>query len=250
MNTKPSFSSVVHALSTLSDEELRAVIEKPELLKQFASKLLADNVANTYVVALSDGEAVILLVQTKKYESEERVKSIVALWRKYASNIGYTGPVAWKVKAGYTLKEHASQDKNSYDKLGYLQDWNLKNDEPTKDSLVFWVPRLAEGSTSKTIPQMEKLRKELRQKYKLPAHHGTTFGSIALLFALILAYFKRTGERVPLKYLYAASDSFHVDGRRLIAGDFNECGLDCSRWYGDAHGVIGFFLLGVEELGQ
>lgn len=96
MNTKPSFVSVIHALFTLSDEEMAAVVERPELLKQFASKLLADNVANTYVIALSDDEAIKLLVQTKKYESEERVREIVANWRKYASNIGYTGPVAWR----------------------------------------------------------------------------------------------------------------------------------------------------------
>ncbi len=250
MNIKPSFVSVVHALSNLSDEELASVIEKPELLKQFAGKLLADNVANTYVVALSDDDAVKLLVESKKYESEERVREVVALWRKYASNIGYTGPIAWKVKAGYTLKEHASRDKNSYTKLGYLQSWELKNDEPTKDSLVFWVPRLADGSLSKTIPQMEKLRKEYRKNYSWPAYHCTSFGSIALLFALILAHFKRTGERVPLQYLYAASDTFHVDGYRLIAGFFLENGLYCNYWSEDAGDDVGFFLLGVEELGQ
>lgn len=155
-----------------------------------------------------------------------------------------------KVKAGYTLKGHASQDKNSYSKLGYLQSWSLKNDEPTKDSLVFWVPRLADGSTSKTTPQMEKLRKEYRKNYSWPAHHATSFGSIALLFALILAHFKRTGERVPLQYLYAASDTFLVDGCRLVAGSFGELGLFCLRWNEGAGGLVGFFLLGVEELGQ
>ena len=248
MNNKPSFVSVVHALSTLSDEELASVIEKPELLKEFASKLLADNTSNTYVVALSDNEAVKLLVESKKY-NEKDAKALVAKWRKIAAALGYTGPVAWKVKAGYTLKDHASLDNNSYSKLGYLKEWKLKNDESTKDSIVFWVPRLVDDSTSKTIPEMEKLHMELRRRYKLPAHHATSFGSIALLFALILAHFKRTGERVPLKYLYAASDTFRADGHRLIAGFFGEGGLDCSYWGEDAFDGIGFFLLGV-ELGQ
>lgn len=115
---------------------------------------------------------------------------------------------------------------------------------------MFWVPRLVENSTSKTIPQMEQLRKDMAKQYKLPAHHGTSFGSIALLFALIMAHFKRTGERVPLKYLYAASDTFRVDGYRLIAGYFHENGLNCIDWDGDACDGVGFFLLGVEELGQ
>ncbi len=238
MNIKASYVSVAKALSGLSDQELAAIAEKPELLKEFAGGLVANIVANTYVVHMDDKDV------------PEKYRDTVAKWRKYASDLGYTGPVAWKIKEGFTLKTHAPQAGPCYSKLGYLQDWKLKNDEPTKDSLVFWVPRLAEDSTSKTIPEMEKLRKELQQKYKLLAHHGTTFGSIALLFALILAHFKRTGERVPLQYLYAASDTFHVDGRRLFAGYFHGRGLRCYGWHGGADDIVGFFLLGVEELGQ
>ncbi len=238
MNTKASYVSVAKALSGLSDQELTAIAEKPGLLKEFAAKLLADNVANIYVVHMDDKDV------------PEQYRETIASWRKYASHVGYTGPVAWKVKAGFTLKTHAPQAGPCYSQLGYLQDWQLKNDEPTKDSLVFWVPRLIDGSTSKTIPQMEKIRKDFRKVYELPAHHATSFGSIALLFALILAHFKRTGERVPLKYLYAASDTFHVGGRRLIAGGFDGGGLYCCSWNEDALDVVGFFLLGVEELGQ
>lgn len=238
MNTKASYVSVAKALADLSDQELSAIAEKPGLLKEFAAKLLVDSAANIYVVHMDDKDV------------PEQYRKTVASWRKYASDVGYTGPVAWKVKAGFTLKTHAPQAGPCYNQLKYLQDWNLTNDEPTKDSLVFWVPRLVENSTSKTIPQMEILRKGAGRHYKLPAHHGTSFGSIALLFALILAHFKRTGERVPLKYQYAASDAFRVDGSRLIAGGFGGNGLDCRHWREDANGDVGFFLLGVEELGQ
>jgi hypothetical protein len=229
---------VVKALSGLSDEELTVIADKPELLKEFAAKRVADNIANIFVVHMDDKDVPDLHRET------------VTNWRKYASDLGYTGPVAWRVKVGFTLKSHAPLAGPCYNKLGYLQNWELKNDEPTKDSLVFWVPRLARDSVSTTIPQMEKIRKDLRKHYKMPAHHSTTFGSIALLFALILAHFKRTGERVPLQYQYAASDTFHVGGDRLLAGVFSEGGLYCLDWSEGAYGNVGFFLLGVEELGQ
>ncbi len=234
----------------LEEEQKVALANNPGKVKEFLKELVTKEVQNTYVVALSDDGAVKLLVENKKYESEERAKEIVANWRKYASNVGYTGPVAWKVKAGFMLKLHAPLAGPCYDKLKYLQNWNIRNDEPTKDSLVFWVPRLADGSTSQSIPQMEKLREKYRKNYSWPVHHCKSFGSIALLFALILAHFKRMGERVPLNYLYAASDTFHVAGSRLVAGDFGEDGLYCYYWREDARGFVGFFLLGVEELGQ
>ena len=245
MNIKASFVSVVHALSNLSDEELAALADNPDLIKEFAGKLVANNAANTYVVALSDSLAV-----------GPEAKACVAKWRKYASDLGYTGPVVWKVKAGYTLKEHASQDKNAYNKLSHVQNRQLEHDEPTKDSLVFWVPRLAEGSNGKDIYQMKQLREELRLRYEMPPHHATTFGSIALLFALILAHFKRTGERVPadrfhaVHAFHAVSDTFlaHSD-HRLFAGNFDDYGLLCEDWDEKrAHHCVGFFLLGVQEL--
>ena len=238
MNRKASYVYVAAALANLSDDELSAIVEKPEQLKQFAGSLVTDIVANTYVVHLDDKDV------------PEQYAAATASWRKYAASLGYTGPVAWQVKEGFTLKSHAPLAGPCYDKLNYLQEWELKGDEPTKNSIVFWVPRLAEGSTSKTIPQMEKLRGDLRQQHELPAHHATSFGSVALLFALILAHFKRTGERVPLKTFYAASDTFRADGIRLIAGYFDGSGLYCYYWSEGACDGIGFFLLGVEELGQ
>lgn len=236
MNGNASYVSVAAALDKLTAEELSALAEKPELLKKFAGELVADIVANTYVVHMDDKDV------------PEQYREAAAKWRKYAASLGYTGPVAWKVREGFILKTHAPLAGPCYIKLEYLQDWDPKNDEPTKDSIVFWVPRLANGSTSKTITQMEKLRDKLRQRYELPAHHAKSFGSIAFLFVLILAHFKRTGERVPLKTFYAVSDSFHVDGNRLIAGYFDVGGLRCLGWVGHHCGFIGFFLLGVELL--
>lgn len=239
MNRKASFASVAIALLTLSDEELSAVAEKPKLLKQFAGDLVAGIVANIYVVPLGDVDV------------PNQFVAAVTKWRYLAAVLGYTGPVAWKVRAGFALKTHAPLAGPCYDKLRYLQKWDLKNDESTKDSLVFWIPRLAPESTGKTIKQMETHRAELRKLYNLPGSHCQQFGSIALLFALILAHFKRTGERVPLNMFYAASDTLCAGGSRLLAGDFGSRGLGCSyECVSGRDDSVGCFLLGVEELGQ
>lgn len=237
MTHKPSFASVTAALSTLTDEELSAIAEKPKSLKEFASKLVADIVASTFVVHMDDNDV------------PERYRETVAKWRAYAASLGYTGPVAWTVKEGFTLKKHAPLAGPCYSNLDFLHDWDIKDDESTQNSLVFWVPRLAPDSTWKTAEQMATHRDALKQRCGLPTHHATKFGSIALHFALILAHFKRTGERVPLNFYYAASDAFHADGRRLVSGGFRGGGLGCSVWGGRARGAVGFFLLGVEELG-
>lgn len=195
----------------------------------------------TFVDALSDGE---VLAQFPQFAEA------IASWRKYAESVGYNGPVAWKVREGFTLKSHAPKAGPCYDKLRYIQDWRLKDDVPTTNSVVFWVPMIVPGSTYVNTLEMAVIRALLRKNHKMPEHHCTSFGSIALLFALILARFKRTSERVPANFFYTASDSFHEDGSRLIAGFFNERGLHCDRWLVNRNGLVGFFLLGVETLGS
>jgi len=252
MNHKASYVAVATALDLLTDDELIAVAESPDKLKGFAAGLVAEIVKNTFVVPMSDEEAIVLLVAEKKYD-EEKARLVVVAWRKYAAAMGYTGPVAWRVKAGFEFKKHSPLMGPCCNGLSYLQGWNLLNDEPTQNAIIFWVPRLAEGSLGKNISAMEKLRGELRQQHGLPAHHCGRFGSIAQLFALILAHFKRVGERVPLKQLYAASDTLHADGDRVIAGSFDGGdGLSGNGWWHDKDGGddIGFFLLGVEPLGE
>jgi hypothetical protein len=197
--------------------------------------------ANIFVIPLSDHEV---------QERYPQFADCLVPWRKLAALMGYTGPIAWLVEQGFTLKKHAPLVGPCYGNLSYLQDWNF-DDTPTGNFLVFWVPRLAEKSTGKDISSMVEHRKVLKKSYKLPGNHATTFGSIQLQFALILAHFKRTGgERVPLSGLYAVSDSLD-DGNRLVAGSFGGGGLGCVSWVGVfGRGDFGFFLLGVEKLGK
>lgn len=249
MNTKVSFDCVSAWWQGLTDPQKSAFAEDPLKVSAFLGSRAKEIAESIFVIPLSDEEAIQILVQTERY-TREQAETIVKSWRKDASDMGYTGPVAWKVRQGFTLKTHAPMVGPCYNDLTYLQNWNF-TDTPTVDSLVFWVPRLAEQSTNKSVTQMEAHRAEQRQIHNLPSNHCDRFGSIQLLFALIQAHFKRTGERVPLNCLYAASDTLRADGDRLIAGGFDSGGLYCSYWFVSlGNGIIGFFLLGVEELGQ
>ncbi|MFA4871705.1 MAG: hypothetical protein WC610_01445 [Patescibacteria group bacterium] len=238
---KATANALLAALNDLTDEEMLALTDNPGKLKEFCGALVIENTQNTFVIPLSDNE-----VQEQYPQFTDRLAS----WRELAVLLDYRGPITWKVKQGFTLKTHAPLAGSCHDKLNYLQGWNFV-DDPTTDSLVFWIPRLAKESTRKTIKQMEAHRVELKKRHELPESHATSFGSIQLLFALILAHFKRTGERVPLSCLYAASDTLNPDGNRLFAGDFGGDGLYCPDWNDSVgYGTVGFFLLGVEKLGQ
>lgn len=247
MNRSVSFDCVASWWHKLDDLQKSAFADDPAKVSAYLNFRVKEIANNTFVVARSDEQAIQILAQDNcgREQAEISVKS----WRKYASNMDYSGPVAWKIKQGFTLKIHAPLAGPCYEDLEYLQTWPFA-DTPTVDSLVFWVPRLAEQSTNKNATQMEIHRTEQRQAHNLPSTHCDRFGSIASLFALILAHFKRTGERVPLRCLYAASDTIHADGARLVAGVFNSPdGLDCYGWRDPVDvDFIGFFLLGINNL--
>ena len=169
-------------------------------------------------------------------------------WRKLAAELAYTGPVVWRVKEGFTLKAHAPKAGPCYENFQYLQDWDIQNDEPTKDSLAFWVPRLVTVSKSKNVEKQIAILAELRQRFGLPEHHLASFGSASLDSGLILAHFKRTGERTPLNGEWTRTDSLHSDGSRLCLGGFAADGLCCHDldWDDYCRPEVGCFPLGVE----
>ena len=139
MNRKASFNGLATVLMGLSEDEQLALVDCPEELKKFAGDLIIQIIKNTFFVPLSDNEL-----------SERLVKTVIN-WRKLAAELGYPGPVTWKVKEGFTLKAHAPKAGQCYEDFQYLQEWNLQNDEPTQGLLAFWVPRLVNGSKSKNV---------------------------------------------------------------------------------------------------
>ncbi len=235
-------SAAERAAVELIDSYNSAKVVKPKT----SSKAKKAN-DGTFVIPLDDDRAVQFLVDRKGY-TEVDARSKVKAWREAATKMDYRGPICWLVKAGFTIKGDAPKAGPCYDNLSYMQSWELQNDEPTKDSLVFWIPKLAADSTGKSHQQMMSQRALLRDAHNLPANHCRSFGSISLLFALILTYYKLNDDWVPTNCLYAASDTLHVYGDRLLADIFSQSGLRCYRWCGDANATIGFFLLGVELL--
>lgn len=163
---------------------------------------------------------------------------------------GYDGPVAFRVKAGFNLRKHTLQyDGPCLEKRAYMKGCELKNDESTLDSIVFWIPALVPGSTSKSAVEQQALLASLREKYELTAHHLTSFGSASLSAALILGHYAFTKKRVPEDCYWVRTDTLRLDGRRLYLGYFTENGLDCGNWCRDDQGddILGCMALGVEK---
>ena len=232
-------SELILFLKKLSNEELLFLVDNLQEVKEYITRRIAEIDRNTFITPLSDKE-----VMSQFPQFADRLTS----WRKLAISLDYYGPVAWLVQEGFTLKNHAPFGPCNRN-LDYLKDWGFE-DIPTSNMLVFWVPRLAPDSTNDmTVAQMEQYRSELRTHYNLPENHCDRFGSISLLVALILAHFKRTGERVPLKEFFVASDTLIKNGERFFCGSFGCDGLFCNIWC-DLYNsdFTGFFLLGVEEI--
>ena len=243
---KPGARALAALVLELTAEELLALLDSPAATKEFARGLITERQDSTYITHLSDDEAVAYMVEQDK--PQEQAQELIVNWRKLASDLGYTGPIAWQAKAGFTLKQHAPKAGLCYEDFQYLQDWNFE-DTPTQDTMVFWIPRLAPDSTSKTAGEQLARLAELRKEYNMPEGHLTDFGSAALMAGLILAEFKRSGNRVPANLEYVRTSTRRADGGRLRLGDFDGGGLVCDDYWWDVRRVrsLGAFLLGVSH---
>jgi hypothetical protein len=232
---KASYRSVAALLDQLDEPELLALADHPREVEKLAQELVARAGENTFFVPIHDKDL------------PKNLCEIATKWRRLASELGYAGPIAWKVKAGFTLKQHAPKGGPCHENFAYLQDWNLRNDEPTNDGIIFWIPRLLPDSTDKTVDEQMKLLSDLRARYDLPSTHLANFGSAALLAGLILAHFKITGERVPLDCYWVRTDTLNADGDRMSLGIFGGSGLLCDNddWDDSRYAYIGCFPLGV-----
>ena len=173
----------------------------------------------------------------------ERYKAIVAMYRQEATAQGMpiTHPVCYRVRAGFTQRQHAPLAGPCYKKFEYLNDWNF-TDKPTEDSYVFWIPGVLKGSTSMSVDRQRQFLAETRIRLGLPDHHMSGLGEVALVAGLVLAHFKATGERISLVLRTNTRDS---DGHRLC---LLWCGgeLYCDSWN---YGVMPCYNVGVPALG-
>ncbi|MFA6423837.1 MAG: hypothetical protein WCV83_00820 [Candidatus Magasanikbacteria bacterium] len=236
----------IEDLSRLSDKEDTTVVD------QVADLLVRPKVvAEQLVVPPPPPKPVALRIEDFVTPmKDDQVPTIllvfVSIWRMIANWLGYTGPIAWRIREGFTLKTIAPQVGPCRKDFQYLQNWNFP-DEPTKDCIVFWIPRLVVGSTSKSVSEQMKLLADLRKQFNLPEHHLSGFGSVTVLAALILAHHKLTGEMVPLGGNWTRTDTCGSGGGRLGLGWVGGA-LCCGVWSWDGvrYGSVGAFPLGVE----
>lgn len=158
--------------------------------------------------------------------------------------------IVWEIPAGFTIW-NAPQVGPCYKKWEYMKDWSVP-DEATRHCLAFLPPRLVPESTDKNVEEQMNLLVGISKNYNLPKDHLAGYGNAALLSILILSHYKQTGERVPLEYRWARTDTRLSDGRRLSLGDFDSDGLSCGCWHWDENRYpnLGCFALGVEKLGD
>lgn len=162
-------------------------------------------------------------------------------WRRYTRAVGNLDFFIANVRGGFTLKKFVSLS-------GVQLPDEMDSGDPTEDCIVFWVPSLAPDSTMKYFADMESHRNNLAKEHGLPLGHASSFGSASLLFALILAHFRRTGLMVPTGKKFAVSDTLQK-GYRCYVGGFHRDGVKCDRFRNLSPDVkYGFFLLGVEKI--
>lgn len=236
----------------LTIEEGEKLLQNPGIVDRMVATLRVSAEGHPDRGGLSDKESeevVEYLVPLTNAEVPAEHQETLAKYRKLAAEHGVEScvPLCYHVRAGFTLKKHAPQAGLCFKNFQYLQDWNFQ-DKPTADSLVFWVPRLLKGSTSKTVDEQIQLLSELRQRLVFPEHHLSNFGEASLVAGLILAHFKATGERLPLEGQCTRTDTCRAVGNRLVLGSFDENGLHCDSWdWGvGQRGDLGVFALGVE----
>lgn len=253
-------AALVHAIGGLV--AVKAILGNKGLAKR-AAKFISDAVKLIAEVEKNNFFTAILDADTPAYLSDA-----VAKWRELASDLGYTGPVLWAVKAGFTLRSHAPF-VGPCKEVFVPNDWAIRNDCGTRDCFVFFIPR--QIATGKNAKEQKQALKELRMRYNLPENHMVKFGTVTLVSGLILAHFKSSGERVPLQEVWVRTDSFcyfdsdspfftyedeELESYRIHLGDFDEDGLNCSNDFhwdhdsdnedDDRDGELGVFPLAIE----
>ena len=181
-----------------------------------------------------------------------RLVDALAKWRRLAADLGYAGPVAWLVPAGFHFKKHAPLAGPCHQQFQYLQDWKLQDEEhePTGRQLVFWIPRVMPESNKKTVAEQLALLAEAREKYGFPEHHLANFGRVSLLSGLMLTHHRLTQEKTPLSEQWVRTDTLRSGGYQLPLGGGSGEWLYCDYWLdgGPRNGSLWCFPLGVGSL--
>lgn len=245
---KATAKAIADLISQLSNEELVALTDRRHrgLLHKFLEELILEDPITSFVEYLEDNEVM------KRFP---QFSELIPKYRRLANELGYSGPMVWLIKAGFTLRRHAPQagpcQLGFIEKAPNMEIW----DEPTNNCLVFWIPRELMESREKNRENQMELLANMRERFELPEHHLSSFGSAALNAALLFAEFRRSGDRAA-RWGYVRTDSYftypaHRGFREALCLRFYEEGLaDSNRHVHDdaPYHDIRCFALGVETL--
>jgi hypothetical protein len=177
----------------------------------------------------------------------DHLKPTLVKWRKMTDEcFSYSGPIVWKVQAGFTLKRHAPYAGSYSRDLTHIQNWDFE-DKPTVNSFVFWIPRIVPGSDGYLEAWKQSLLlNDLRERFYLPSNHLSSFGDISLLAGLMVAYFEMVGTSgTVLPYYGIPIRSCTCFWRWRIVCHF-ETGLYCVVRDQRSDNPDGIFALGIE----
>jgi hypothetical protein len=179
------------------------------------------------------------------------VSGLVVKWRSYAEDLEYNGPVLWRVKAGFTMVEHAPKFGPCAFCFRDLLCEKYHNNDPTTNALVFFIPRLI--ATGCTFEEQMSVLLFHRESCGLPENHCASFGTATLISGLVMAHRNLLGENAPLNGLMVRTDTkFRGEGgSRIALGFFWEYG-GLTAFPGpcadeDHEGDLGVFPLGIER---
>ena len=150
-------------------------------------------------------------------------------WQVLAESLDYSGPICWKVKAGFSMKQVSGLGlyKKKFKHLD-VEDFRSK---PTEAGVVFWIPRLLPekyGQEELDLGSVQQYQESnfdwVNSEFDIEL---TSFGSLALLSGLIHNYQKVSGKRVPLSKCSAITDNVTIDAHNVHIGQYNADGLDC-----------------------
>ncbi len=175
-----------------------------------------------------------------------KLMSRVINWRKMASNMGYEGPVVWRVCQGFTLKWHAPLAGPCLNNFDHLQDWSLEKDETTQSALVFFIPRVVTETLGRVESDQARILAGVRIKYSLPKHHLTSFGSAGLLAGLLLAHVRHFSDKSSLDRFAARTDTIRGQDQKFLGLHFDEDSLNCCDGESVCDRSVGVFPLAAE----
>ena len=185
------------------------------LFKEFLWKIFFWNGIN-FFMPISDKQATTIL--TEKY-GEAEARRIVDAWRSMAKDMKYPGKIAFRVLWGFIFRKHAPSLGPCFNGLKQTQQDDLRNDESTENSVLFFIPKVLEESRDKNETEQRKLLSDLRIKYNLPSHHLGGFGQVGYLVGVILTLLKITGDYVVPEKHTVRTDTLYVLHNKYSEGE-------------------------------